>query len=282
VPPSPKPASRPAPTETNPFAIAGPRRKTNPGNGGSDAPSFLSAKDLAAAFKLSFDPSANMDAVDVPDEMPAGALPDGIRPGAMMPRKQAEPFAAPVRRGGAFKKFVLFVLILAGTGFGVLMWVDPGARQKTIDWTKSTYTKLYRYATSADTKPAGAADANMSSPIDEIPEPPAPSPAAQPRENVAEESPTKAEAPSAAAEKPNDNDEPPPAPKRPVEKPAAEQTVNPEERMIELRTASYAASKKGDYKTALKLWEEMGQLPEQYRDRLYETRLKNLREAAGE
>jgi hypothetical protein len=35
---------------------------------------------LAAAFKLSFDPSANMDTVDVPDEMPAGALPEGLIP----------------------------------------------------------------------------------------------------------------------------------------------------------------------------------------------------------
>jgi hypothetical protein len=41
--------------------------------GGGDT--FLSAKELAAAFKLSFDPSANMDAVDVPDQMPAAALP---------------------------------------------------------------------------------------------------------------------------------------------------------------------------------------------------------------
>ena len=303
VPPVPalKPANRPAPrnapAESNPLAISGPRRKGN--GGGGDAASFLSAKELAAAFKLSFDPSAQMETVEVPDEMPASAMPDGMRPGAIMPRNpmglatQTVPAHEPVRRGGAFRKFVLFVLILVGTGFGLLMWVDPGARKRAVEWTKSTYNRLHRYATGADGKPAPTAEANAPAPMDEVPDPPAlkvTPPAPAPKPESAQTAPaesgdtTRADAPEkeapAAVEQPAPRPELaiPAKPKPAPNPPASDPSVNPEERMLELRTASYAASKKGDYKTALKLWEEMGELPAQYRDTLYQTRLKYLRE----
>jgi hypothetical protein len=164
--PAPRPPAQVPPNEENPFAIAPPapgaRKK---GNG--DA-SFLSAKELAAAFKLSFDPGADMDAVDVPDQIPAGALPDGMRPGAlggMTGLRQpmglpAAPTAAvrpgPRRRGG-FRKFVLFCLILAVTGLGVLLWVDPAFRAAAVERVKVTVAKLQAYANGADKRtPDGA------------------------------------------------------------------------------------------------------------------------------
>ena len=142
-------------------AARGGRRKKGNGDG-----SFLSAKELAAAFKLSFDPGADMDTVDVPDQMPAGALPDGMRPSGLAPRMPAglaaaaaapagyRAAAAARRARGAFRKFVLFCLILAATGFGVLMWVDPAFRAKTVEWSKATAARLQAYANGADKRPA--------------------------------------------------------------------------------------------------------------------------------
>ncbi len=143
-------APHPAASE-NPFAIPPPRKKA----GGPEAGTFLSAKELAAAFKLSFDPSADMDTVDVPDQMPASAMPEGLRPTGMMTRHpMASPGAAPAKRSGVLFRFILFVLILIVTGFAVLMWVDPGFRKKTVEWSKAKYAQLHGFATGVDTKPA--------------------------------------------------------------------------------------------------------------------------------
>lgn len=135
--PAPPAAALPrTPAEENPFSIAPARRKAN-GDAG-----FLSAKELAAAFKLGFDPSAELDRVDIPDPMPAGASAEGmLLPPVTMPRNPLGPHAPP-RRGGAFRKFLLFLFVLAGSGFAVLMWVDPILRQKTIEWFKATFTQL--------------------------------------------------------------------------------------------------------------------------------------------
>jgi hypothetical protein len=174
-PPAASPASRPGRPQfdENPFAIASPppRKKNNNNGGGTGGggDTFLSAKELAAAFKLSFDPSANMDAVDVPDDMPAAALPEGLIPGMgkpqmRQPQHSAPPLGgpavgvaapAPRRRGSrlaAVRRVALFMLILAGTGLGVMLWVDPVFRQKTVDWSKGSFAKLHAYATAQDMK----------------------------------------------------------------------------------------------------------------------------------
>jgi hypothetical protein len=223
--PAPRPAPVPRPTgpqvavaappADNPFAIAPPRKK---GNG--DA-TFLSAKELAAAFKLSFDPAADMDAVEVPDQLPASALPDGVRPGGLgarsggnlgggvapgprggltpmspAPAAMAVPAAstpgAPPRRGGGFRRFVLFLLIFAITGFAVLMWVDPNARQRTVEWSKAAFAKLQeRAGTSGGGGGASAPAATEPSAADEfeVPDPPARSEAPAPGPSAADDAP---------------------------------------------------------------------------------------------
>lgn len=131
----PGPAPR-AGGDENPFSIPPVRKKL------SGDPGFLSAKDLAAAFKLSFDPSADMDRIDVPERMPASALPEGMDP-VTMPRNPLGPHPQPARSGGgAFRKVLVFLLVLALSGFAVLMWVDPLLRQKTIDWTKAAFARM--------------------------------------------------------------------------------------------------------------------------------------------
>jgi hypothetical protein len=228
--PPPAATSRPAasrpPLDENPFSIqsAQPRRKPA-NNGGGDT--FLSAKELAAAFKLSFDPSANMDAVELPDRMPADALPEGLPPmQSYTPSRQQQqqqqqtaavpPMAgpagvevdAPRRRGSrlaAFRRVAVFMLILAGTGFGVMMWVDPAFRQKTVDWSKTSFARLRDYATAKDMKsPQGVGANTSSSPAaapkgDDVDVPP-PSPA--PRDLAAAVEP-KASVPVENVEKPD-------------------------------------------------------------------------------
>jgi hypothetical protein len=54
------------------------------------------------------------------------------------------------------RRFALFMLILIGTGFGVMMWVDPVFRQKTVDWTKTSFERLHAYATAQDMRPRHA------------------------------------------------------------------------------------------------------------------------------
>jgi hypothetical protein len=237
------PAARPAAPEDNPFAISPPRKK---GNG--DA-SFLSAKELAAAFKLSFDPSANLDAVDVPDQMPADALPEGPRAGA--PRRPQPPAAmagtltrpapaARAGRGGGFRRFVLFCLILVVTGLAVLMWVDPDFRGRSVQWCKSTVAKLHAYGSGTDNQPAGksagggkagAPAATVERPFD-VPDPPAstpvrPSATTAPATPPAESTPRPAEAVPRTAEgnraAPKD---PLPAPPE-VRKPASDEGAQP-------------------------------------------------------
>jgi hypothetical protein len=240
-----------------------------------------------------------MDTVEVPDQMPANAMPEGVRPTAMVRNPAAGAMthtALPERGRGrrAFKRFLLFVLILVGTGLGVLLWVDPGFRDRAMQWTKSTYARAHRYATGADDKPVTGSNPAASS-SDEIPDPPvlkrkpAPLPPAPPDEVQPRQKLPPATADS-AVEKPEPVKEtpPPPAPPAPKSEPVAKKPApeksppavvpNPEERMVQIRSASYEASRKGDYKSALKLWEQMGDLPEQYRDKLYEIRLNNLRE----
>jgi hypothetical protein len=188
--PPPAATSRPAasrpPLGENPFSIPSPQPRRKPANnGGGDT--FLSAKELAAAFKLSFDPSANMDAVDVPDRMPADALPEGLPampsypPSRQQQQQQQQTaamppisgtagveVAAPRRRGSrlaAFRRVAVFMLILAGTGFGVMLWVDPAFRQKTVDWSKTGFARLRDYATAKDMKsPQGVGGNTPSSP----------------------------------------------------------------------------------------------------------------------
>jgi hypothetical protein len=105
-----------------------------------------------------------MDAIDVPDEMPAGALPEGLIPrGGQSAARQPMPLNGPAggvappprrtgSRRGAARRVALFMAILAGTGFGVMLWVDPVFRQKTVDWCKTSYAKLHAYATAEDMK----------------------------------------------------------------------------------------------------------------------------------
>jgi hypothetical protein len=165
-----------------------------------------------------------MDAVDVPDEMPTSALPDGgllQAPASHPPRQLATPdslggpaggVATPRRRRSrvaALRRFALFMLILAGTGFGVMMWVDPVFRQKTVDWCRNSYAKLHAYATAEDIK-AGHAGPVSNSKDDksakddlDVPMPP----------------PSTPSAPSVA-----DVKTPPPAPEEPAPKPVETRT----------------------------------------------------------
>jgi hypothetical protein len=148
--PAPAPAAAPAAraADENPFSIPPVRKKAN------GDPGFLSAKDLAAAFKLSFDPSAELDRVEVPDRMPASALPEGLHPAVTVPRNPLGSHAPPpARRGGAFGKVLLFLIVMALSGFAVLMWVDPVARQRTVDWCKATVARLRSGTTTAAPAP---------------------------------------------------------------------------------------------------------------------------------
>lgn len=241
--PAPRAASRP-PLDENPFSIpSSPPRKKNTNGGGGGGDTFLSAKELAAAFKLSFDPSANMDAVEIPDQMPAAALPeDFLSAMPKAPARQAAAAAAtppmqlpgpmgagaaPARPRGSrwsvVRRVALFMLILGGTGFGVMMWVDPAFRQKTVDWSKSRFAKLHAYATAEDMKaphaaspsPAPSAEHRAKREPDILTAPPTPrEPAAEPKAPAAvieqpkaavEPEPTSAKAPT-----------PPPAPAIPT------------------------------------------------------------------
>ena len=119
--------------EENPFAIG--RKRPN------GEASFLSAKDLAAAFQLGFDPSAEMERPGVPDRGPAAGLPPSGLPAATMPRNPLGPHTPPKRRGG-FRRFLLFVLTLAAFSLAVLMWVDPAFRQRVVEWCKAVYAQV--------------------------------------------------------------------------------------------------------------------------------------------
>jgi uncharacterized OB-fold protein len=238
VPPASSPAPRSSsprpPLDENPFAIPSPPPRKKNNNGGGDT--FLSAKELAAAFKLSFDPSANLDAVDVPDEMPAAALPEGLIPGiAKQPlvRSQLQlqqPSSSltgpagvvvppPRRRGSrlaAVRRVALFMVILAGTGFGVMMWVDPVFRQKTVDWGKASFAKLHAYATAQDMKSQPAPSHADKGAKDEsaMPTPPATprEPAVEPKAKSPIEQPKAPAEPEAASPKTPEPPAPPPAP----------------------------------------------------------------------
>jgi hypothetical protein len=59
------------------------------------------------------------------------------------------------------------MLILGGTGFGVMMWVDPVFRQKTVDWGKTRFAKLHAYATAEDMKGPQAGSAPSPTPASE-------------------------------------------------------------------------------------------------------------------
>jgi uncharacterized OB-fold protein len=245
TPSAPPPAASPSPRPTrppvneNPFAIPSPPPRKKNNNGGGDT--FLSAKELAAAFKLSFDPSANMDTVDVPDEMPAGALPEGLIPSVvpsspMRQQQQPSPLTGPAgvvapppgRRGSRLatvRRVALFMVILAGTGFGVMMWVDPVFRQKTVDWGKASYAKLHAYATAQDMKgqQGGASPSSPGSDADkgikDIPTTPTTprEPAVEPKTKAKApleqpKAPAEADAASSKAPEPAPAPAPPPAP----------------------------------------------------------------------
>ncbi|HZL35439.1 MAG TPA: hypothetical protein VFC78_09025 [Tepidisphaeraceae bacterium] len=119
--PSPHKASQPL---TTPFASAGEKA------GSADAANlrprprdgFLSAKDLAAAFKLNFEPSAQYDAAQ---ELLADLAPDplsGLRaPGATGASGRASP-----ARGW---KWLAYLIILAGVAAAVLA-IDPSLRDR--------------------------------------------------------------------------------------------------------------------------------------------------------
>jgi hypothetical protein len=265
-----------APADVNPFAMGAGRRR---GNGG-DAASFLSAKELAAAFKLSFDPGANMDSVEVPDQMPANALPEGMRPGAIVPRNPmalATQAAGPAilgRRRGGLRKFALFVLILAATGFGVLMWVDPGSRDKTIEWAKQTYSKLHRYASGADTPTTDNAGVDAPSSVSDIPDPPAPAPEPDALAEKPDASPTinvQVE-PASPVDPVKESPSPRPAPVEAAPVPilansgsAAEVSTDDSDanfqKMSALRREARNAEGVGDWAGAVKAYEEIQKLP---------------------
>jgi hypothetical protein len=115
--------------------------------------------------------------------------------------------AAPSRRGGGFRRFVLFLLIFAVTGFAVLMWVDPNARQRTVEWSKATYAKLQDYASkpggTSGGAGAGAPAATEPSAADDfdVPDPPA-----RP-ETPAAPAPTAAAAPAVGGDEPAEKPE---------------------------------------------------------------------------
>jgi hypothetical protein len=300
------PATKPAPAAENPFAINGgnapPRKKPAEGGVGGG---FLSAKELAAAFKLSFDPSANMDAVEIPDDrIPAGVLPedDGLRPGQMMSTAQlpgrafASPDAhqprveKPNRRRSAFAKFLFFLVILGGTGFGVLLWVDPNFRGQTVDWFTSLAAKVQGMATRRSDKPSNiVAPASTEPKVDEfdVPMPPTPTSETQAgAKTSAPPNPTPATRPVEIVtpqQKPADVRTPPaPKPATPpptVEEPVASDTPEAlDERMKQIRREALADEGKGDYKSALKKWQEMGKLPPEHRDRRYDGHLEWLKQ----
>lgn len=289
--PSPKPSREPSPlprvTESNPFTVGGNRRK----QAADSSSSFLSAKELAAAFKLSFDPSADMEHADVPDQMPAGALPDGMRPQAIMPRapmamSQSSAPREPGRRRRALKKFVLFLLILAGTGFVTMLWVDPTFRERSIQWTNTTWSRIHRYATGADTRPAATKEPAMP---DEIPDPPAivksssldevdlkrpavvevktPAPAAEQTSEQAAPPAVEPQAPPPVAKSPD----PEPAPSARVD--ASDDEGN-SKKVNELWQKAWDSVRAGDYPSAVKAYQEIQKLPRKYWPGDLETKLK--------
>jgi hypothetical protein len=186
-PAAPSPSAYPprAAADENPFAIG--RKRPN-----GDA-SFLSAKDLAAAFQLSFDPSAEMD-------RPVAAHPEGAYPAAgpavaTIPRNPLGPHAPPARRGG-FRRFLLFVLTLSAFGLAVLMWVDPAFRQRSLEWAKSTSARWTSGSAGGGGRPAPDAQAADSF---DVPMP-STAPAAGPVGDEPEPAPVAGAAPAEPAE----------------------------------------------------------------------------------
>jgi hypothetical protein len=289
--PPPKPIREPSPLPrvavSSPFTIGGANRRKQ----AHESSSFLSAKELAAAFKLSFDPSADMEQVDVPDQMPVSALPDGMRPQAIMPRgpmamSQMTAPPEPGRRRSAFKKVVLFLLILAGTGFGILLWVDPTFRDRSIQWTKTTWSRVHRYATGADVRPSAATTEPTTA--DEIPDPPAIIKSPPPGEAESKQpAPAEAREPSPAPDTPRER--PVPAPdvepkgpqpvaKNPEPTPAPVVDASDDEgnskKANQLWQKAWDSVRAGDYPSAVKAYQEIQKLPRKYWPGDLETKLK--------
>lgn len=118
------------PATVRPPAPAG-RPPAAPAKAGAGE-AFLSPKDLAAAFKLGLDPSVNY-----------------ARPDASVDADQifGAPRKKPRRRVG---RGLLLVLVLAGGGYGALMYVDPAIRTRTTTWFRGTWARVLDAMTPVD------------------------------------------------------------------------------------------------------------------------------------
>ncbi len=104
----PRVASTPLPLGPPP-ASDSPRKK-------GDA--FLSARDLAAAFKLDFAPGAEFHPDAEVDEFAGG------------------------RPRGSWKRKALVLLVLAAGAYGAWLYIDPSMRTRTMDWLENSYNTV--------------------------------------------------------------------------------------------------------------------------------------------
>lgn len=144
----------PAPSSSPP-ANAGPRRRPN------DV--FLSARDLAAAFQLDFDPTDEGDAAF--DEGPSWSA--STQPAGPARARYHRPRRRRVRRA----LFVLTLLVVAGTV--AVLALSPVLRARVVAWAEARYAALtgaalYKDLSRPDARPTGparpAATAPSSSP----------------------------------------------------------------------------------------------------------------------
>lgn len=130
--PGPTPAAaapRPAPA-ARPAAPSPPRRGPVAENTGGG---FLSPKDLAAAFKLNFDPKADYAGA------PSGGMPPDLAAEAndFFERGSRVPAARTPRgrRKGRWVRRLFFLFLIAAAGFAALLYADPVFRLRARLWS---------------------------------------------------------------------------------------------------------------------------------------------------
>jgi hypothetical protein len=183
APPRPAPRPRPMPGDSvagypavsgSPSAGNGDRRRREREPEGG----FLSAKDLAAAFKLDFggdvapapEPASSYPAAGAAPQaarVPAHGYPQPHAP--VQPRGQA-PSSIPValrqpvrrRRRYGVLKVLLVLLVTCGALYGAAVWIDEGFRRDSFAWfarLKASLTESLRGSRGRQPAPAGGAGA---------------------------------------------------------------------------------------------------------------------------
>lgn len=134
---APRPAAssaRPAPAspsrEARPTPRVAPKSDSAPRESKPAGEAFLSAKELATAFKLGLDTNGNYAAANAPNFAAARSPEAAAR---FDPTRRRKP-----RRWG---RGLLLLVVLAGGGYGALMWVDPAVRSRTLQWVNAAWGK---------------------------------------------------------------------------------------------------------------------------------------------